>query len=57
MMNENFLWQTLQDPLMLQSFQRCHSIDRVPIQTQVNKLEEFAVLTLFEYILESLSIG
>ena len=56
MMNQNFLWKTFKNPFMLQWFERCHPVHRVPVQTLVNKVQEFWIWALSENTFESFSI-
>ena len=41
---------------MLESLQRSHSIDGVPVEAQVDEVEEFLVLALFQDVCESLGV-
>ena len=55
-MHKNFLRQALQYPLVLESLQRGHSVDGVPVQAQVDKVEEFEVGALLEHVLQRLGV-
>ena len=55
-MHEDFLGETFKNPFVLEGFESCHSIDWVPVQTQVDKVEEFKILALFEHILKRFSV-
>ena len=41
---------------MLESLQRSHSIDGVPVEAQVDEVEEFLVLALFQDVCKSLGV-
>jgi len=55
--NEHFLGETLQDPIVLQRFKRSHAIHRIPIQALVDEVQEFIILALFENVMERLGVG
>lgn len=55
-MNENFFWESLQDPFVLEGFECGHAIDWVPVQAQVDEFKELSVLTLLKHVLQSLSV-
>ena len=55
--NQNLIGESLQNPFMLQSFQRGHPIYRVPIKTLVDEIDELCVLTLPEHILKGFRVG
>ena len=41
---------------MLESLQSSHSVDWVPVKTQVDKVEEFEVGALLQHVLKRLSV-
>ena len=55
-MHEDFLGETLEDPLVLERLQRGHTIYRVPVEAQVDEIEEFQVLALLKHVLERLCV-
>jgi len=55
-MDKDLLGQAFKDPIVLEGFERGHSIDRVPIQALVDKVEEFCVLALLKYVVKRFSI-
>ena len=55
-MHQDFLGQAFQDPLVLESLQSSHSVDWVPVKTQVDKVEEFEVGALLQHVLKRLSV-
>jgi len=45
-MLEYLLWQTFNNPLMLQTLQGCHSLNWVPRQTFTYKVNEITVFAI-----------
>lgn len=54
--NQNLIRESLQNPFMLQSLQRGHSIYWVPIETLVYEIDELCVLTLPEHVLKGFRV-
>ena len=55
-MKEHLLRQSLENPLVLQCLKWRHSVNRVPVQTLVDKVQELGVLALAQHILECLRV-
>ena len=56
MMHQDFLGESLEDPLVLERLQCGHTIHRVPVQAQVDEVKEFQILALLEHVLQRLCI-
>lgn len=55
-MHQDFLRESLKDPVMLKRLKRSHPIDGVPVQAQINEVQKLGVLTLFQHVLERLGV-
>ena len=55
-MKEHLLRQSLKNPLVLQCLKWRHSVNRVPVQTLIDKVQELGVLALAQHILECLRV-
>ena len=55
-MKKHLLRESLENPLVLQRLKWRHSVNWVPVQTLVDKVQELCILALTQHILECLRV-
>lgn len=56
MVHEYFFWKPFKNPFMLERLKRSHSVNRVPIEALVYKVQKLSVATLAKHALKSLGV-